>query len=208
MARLPDFEGLAIFAKVAELRSFAARRQGAQAFQSHRLESRQPGSRRGWARGCSTAPRGGWRSPTPDGSSPIAPRASSPRARQPRTRPGASGDAARAGAPRRAHVLRGAHVAPLLPEFLAVYPDVSVDLHLSDEMVDLIGDGLRRRLAHRGAAGFLLAGEAAPRCHSQPRRRSVLSRASRAPVPSARPHASCLPLLCLSSHARRLAVRQ
>ena len=32
-------------------------------------------------------------------------------------------------------------VAPLLPEFLAEYPDVSIDLHLSDEMVDLIGAG-------------------------------------------------------------------
>ena len=32
-------------------------------------------------------------------------------------------------------------VALLLPEFLAEYPDVSVDLHLSDELVDLIGAG-------------------------------------------------------------------
>ena len=33
------------------------------------------------------------------------------------------------------------HVAPLLPEFLATYPEVSIDLHLSDAMVDIIGDG-------------------------------------------------------------------
>ena len=33
------------------------------------------------------------------------------------------------------------HVAPLLPEFLAAFPEVSVDLHLSDAMVDLIGEG-------------------------------------------------------------------
>jgi DNA-binding transcriptional LysR family regulator len=32
-------------------------------------------------------------------------------------------------------------VAPLLPEFLAAYPEVSIDLHLSDELVDLIGAG-------------------------------------------------------------------
>jgi DNA-binding transcriptional LysR family regulator len=32
-------------------------------------------------------------------------------------------------------------VAPILPEFLALYPDVSIDLNLSDALVDLIGDG-------------------------------------------------------------------
>jgi DNA-binding transcriptional LysR family regulator len=32
-------------------------------------------------------------------------------------------------------------VAPLLPEFLKLYPDVSVDLHLSDAVVDVIGEG-------------------------------------------------------------------
>ena len=34
-----------------------------------------------------------------------------------------------------------AHVAPLLPEFLALYPEVSLDLHFSDERVDLIEGG-------------------------------------------------------------------
>jgi DNA-binding transcriptional LysR family regulator len=33
------------------------------------------------------------------------------------------------------------HLAPLLPEFLATHPKVSIDLHLSDAMVDMIGDG-------------------------------------------------------------------
>ena len=32
-------------------------------------------------------------------------------------------------------------VAPLLPAFLAAYPEVSIDLHLSDATVDLIGEG-------------------------------------------------------------------
>ena len=33
------------------------------------------------------------------------------------------------------------HVAPILPEFLAAYPQVSVDLHLDDRVVDLVGAG-------------------------------------------------------------------
>ncbi|MGV8920383.1 MAG: substrate binding domain-containing protein [Pseudomonas sp.] len=32
-------------------------------------------------------------------------------------------------------------VAPILPEFLTAYPGVSIDLHLADTSVDLIGDG-------------------------------------------------------------------
>ncbi len=34
-----------------------------------------------------------------------------------------------------------AYLAPALPDFLAQYPDVTVDLHLSDAMVDLVGGG-------------------------------------------------------------------
>jgi DNA-binding transcriptional LysR family regulator len=33
------------------------------------------------------------------------------------------------------------HIAPLLPEFFRAYPDVSVDLQLSDALVDIIGGG-------------------------------------------------------------------
>ncbi len=34
-----------------------------------------------------------------------------------------------------------AHLAPLLPELLASLPQVTIDLHLSDAQVDLVGDG-------------------------------------------------------------------
>jgi DNA-binding transcriptional LysR family regulator len=34
-----------------------------------------------------------------------------------------------------------AHLAPILPDLLSAYPQVSVDLHLGDELVDLVGGG-------------------------------------------------------------------
>ena len=46
-------------------------------------------------------------------------------------------------------------VAPILPDFLRQYPDISLDLHLSDEQVDLIGDGFDAALRIARAGGLL-----------------------------------------------------
>ena len=34
-----------------------------------------------------------------------------------------------------------AHVAPALPAFMAAYPDIALDVHFSDAMTDIVGDG-------------------------------------------------------------------
>src|SRR5215212_9242538 len=89
MAKLPDLEGLAIFAKVVELRSFAA--AAGEAAENEALAQ-------------SVAPRGLVRLAVPMTFGIKA-------------------------------------VAPILPDFLRQYPDVAIDLHLSDAMVDLVGEG-------------------------------------------------------------------
>src|ERR1700732_2136783 len=127
MAKLPDFEGLAIFAKVVELQSFAAaaaqleQRFAARLFNrtSRRLALTDTGQKlsaqaarlladgeavENEALAQSVAPRG----------------------------------LVRLAVPVTFGVQEG---APILPEFLEKYPDVAIDLHLSDAMVDLIGEG-------------------------------------------------------------------
>ena len=141
MSKLPDFEGLAVFAKVAEERSFAgaARELGmsvATVSRSiNRLEKRL---------GARLLNRNSRRlAMTPFGRS-LVDRAT----RLFREATEAEGSA-RELAANPSGTIRVAvpmsyglrWVAPLLPEFLTAYPDVSLDLDLSDERVDLVGQG-------------------------------------------------------------------
>lgn len=141
MSKLPDLEGLAIFAKVAQQRSFAGAaaelqlskatvskavarieaKFGTRLFNrtSRRLSLTEAGRELSGRAGQILA----------DGEAAedeaIA-QSSAPRGR------------IRLAAPLSYGVLR---VAPLMPEFFAAYPDISVDLHLSDTHVDLVGEG-------------------------------------------------------------------
>jgi DNA-binding transcriptional LysR family regulator len=139
--RLPDLEGLAIFAKVAQLRSFvaaAAELNLSKATVSKaiaRLESRLK------ARLFNRTSR---RLSLTDAGHQLAGRAAAILSEGEAAEDAILGQAAaprgliRLAAPVSFGVL---HIAPLLPEFFAQYPDIVIDLQMNDAVSDLVGEG-------------------------------------------------------------------
>lgn len=141
MSRLPDFEGLAMFAKVAEERSFAgaARAMGVSVATVSRAVSRL--EERLGARLFNRTSR---RLALTDFGHSLAERAT-----RLYDEAEAAENAVREMSSRPRGLIRFAvpmsfglrWVVPLLPDFFRLYPEISIDLHLSDATVDLVGDG-------------------------------------------------------------------
>src|SRR5580693_6274992 len=141
MSKLPDFEGLAMFAKVAEERSFAAaaRAMGVSVATVSRAVARF--EQRLGGRLFNRTSR---RLALTDYGHTLAERASRIFADAEEAE-----DFAREASSRPRGLVKLAAplsfgtrwVAPMLPEFFRRYPDIAVDLHLTDAQTDLIGDG-------------------------------------------------------------------
>jgi DNA-binding transcriptional LysR family regulator len=141
MPKLPDFEGLAMFAKVAEERSYAgaARSLGVSVATVSRAVSRLEDRLGG-----RLFNRSSRHLALTDFGRGLADRAARVYAEAEEIEHVALETAKRPRGLVRLAVPMSfgtRWVAPILPDFFRRYPDIAVDLHLSDEKVDLIGDG-------------------------------------------------------------------
>jgi DNA-binding transcriptional LysR family regulator len=141
MSTLPDFEGLAIFAKVVEVRSFAA---AATELKLSKATVSKAVSRLEGRLGARLFNRTSRRLALTD----AGRRLSSHAARVLAEGVAAENDALSLSAVPRGTVhlavpmsfgLRA--IAPILPEFMKLYPEVNIEMHLADHVVDLIGEG-------------------------------------------------------------------